>query len=760
MRRRFADLALGVRLAATGGTDSRLRAALTAMGAGFGVALLLFAASVPNMVSAHTARQQARMPQSGAHPLRTARVMVDELDTTYHGAGVTVVALQSIRPHPPLPPGVSQIPGPGQMFVSPALDQLLHSSSGRELADRLHARVVGTIGDSGLSGPAELLAYRGAVGLARRGGSLVSRFGAAPAPASARSPLIVLLVILMVVALLLPVGVFVATASRFGSEQRNQRLAALRLLGLDRAGTGRVAAGEALLGAVAGVLVGVIGFLLILRPLVPHTDIAGISVFARDVQPSPLLAVVALVLVPVAAVGFALLAMRQVAIEPLGVSRRGRPPRRRLAWRLATPALGFLLLVTLIGSSGRLASTLGEIEASAGVILVLVGVCALLPWFVEAVVTRAGRSDSGVVGSVSWLLAVRRLRLDHGTSGRVVGAIGLAVAGAIALQTVFSGAESARAGSASGVPGGVVLVNGMLATQRDSVSTVARRLRTVPAVRSVLVVGEGPPNLPVSVAPCSTVTQLVASTTCVPGSAYLIRDEGAGQHAGELIHLPGRTFRIPADARSVALRARRPVEANYLNLTALLLTPGAAARAGVRTETLSTSASLEPTASDAVDHFSDAVANIDPLAQVNVVSADLISPRNLLIDKLRRILTAGAVAVLLVIGASLLVSVAEQLRERRRVLAVMSALGTRGSTLAYSVLWQTALPVVLGMTLAIFLGAALGAVLMSIAGLPVSFDWGAIAVLAGAGVAVVASVTAATLPILRRQTGPGALRAE
>jgi hypothetical protein len=118
------------------------------------------------------------------------------------------------------------------------------------------------------------------------------------------------------------------------------------------------------------------------------------------------------------------------------------------------------------------------------------------------------------------------------------------------------------------------------------------------------------------------------------------------------------------------------------------------------------------------------------------------------------------VAVLLVIGASLLVSVIEQLRERRRVLAVMAAFGTRASTLAYSVLWQTALPVLLGLALAIALGAALGALLMDIAGLPIGFDWGSIALLAGAGVGIVTAVTALTLPILVKQISPEALRAE
>ena len=44
----------------------------------------------------------------------------------------------------------------------------------------------------------------------------------------------------------------------------------------------------------------------------------------------------------------------------------------------------------------------------------------------------------------------------------------------------------------------------------------------------------------------------------------------------------------------------------------------------------------------------------------------------------------------------------------------MSAFGTRGSTLAYSVLWQTAVPVVLGLILAIALVASLFALVFVI----------------------------------------------
>jgi hypothetical protein len=750
MRRTLTELWLGMRLAATGGGDSQLRAALTALGVALGVALLLFGASVPTMLSAHNARLQAREPQSGAHPLRTAQLLVDSLGTNFHGADVTVVALQRTGPHPALPPGLSRIPAPGEMLVSPALERLLRSSRGAELQRRLHARVAGTIADAGLSGPAELFAYVGAADLAAHGASAITSFGSHGSEDSS-SPLITLLVILMVVALLLPIGVFVATASRFGSEQRNARLAALRLLGLERAGTARVAAGEALFGSMIGVLAGIAGFVLILRPLVPQTDIAGISVFTQDVHPSVPLAILALVLVPVAAVAFALLAMRQVAIEPLGVSRQGRPPRRRLAWRLCTPALGFLLLAGLIGSSDRLASTSGEVEASAGIVLVLIGVCALLPWLVEAAVVRVDG------GSVAWLLAVRRLRLDHGTSGRVVGAIGLAVAGAIALQTVFAGAEHGRTNTPAALRG-LVLATEIEARGSDPAAAVTRRLGGLAGVRDVTVTGNAQPGLPVAIASCATIIELTEASGCHRASSYVVSGLGGTDRPGQEIRENGRTLRIPASATRVGIRPGFSNIGSFLNVAPLLVTPTAAAGLGLRTTTLSVALRVRPVGDDE-DRLWDALGELDPLAQVTDIDGS-IAPRDLTIVKLRRVLTAGAVAVLLVIGASLLVSIVEQLRERRRVLAVMSAFGTRASTLVGSVLLQTALPVLLGLVLAIGLGAALGAVLMKIVGLPIGFDWGSVALLAGAGVAVVAGVTGLTLPILLQQIRPEALRAE
>src|SRR5690606_17500948 len=119
-------------------------------------------------------------------------------------------------------------------------------------------------------------------------------------------------------------------------ERRDRRLAALRLVGSDGGMTRRIAAGEALGGALLGLLFGT-GFFLAGRELAASVEVFRISVFPSYLSPSPLLALVVAVAVPAAAVLVTLLALRGVVIEPLGVVRTARPARRRLWWRLLLP---------------------------------------------------------------------------------------------------------------------------------------------------------------------------------------------------------------------------------------------------------------------------------------------------------------------------------------------------------------------------------------------------------------------------------------
>ncbi|NEE40294.1 ABC transporter permease, partial [Streptomyces sp. SID7982] len=142
-------------------------------------------------------------------------------------------------------------------------------------------------------------------------------------------PLLIVLTVMVCVVLLVPVAIFIATAVRFGGDRRDRRLAALRLVGADVRTTRRIAAGEAMFGALLGLLLG-LAFFLVGRLFVGSVEIWDVSAFPADLVPDPRLALLIVVAVPLTAVLVTLVAMRSVVIDPLGVVRRGRERGRRL----------------------------------------------------------------------------------------------------------------------------------------------------------------------------------------------------------------------------------------------------------------------------------------------------------------------------------------------------------------------------------------------------------------------------------------------
>jgi hypothetical protein len=703
-------LALGARLALCGG---RTRLVLTAAGVGVGVALLLVAASVPNMLGARrdraAARDDAPLTRS-AGPLQVAMA-----DTEFRTASIRGRLLHG-EPGAPLPPGVARLPRAGELVVSPALARLLASPDAALLRPRMGdppPRVIGTIGDAGLTGPAELAFYRGvppmpdATRRIRAFGSTSSRPGLAPA--------LLLLATVALAALLMPVAVFIAAAARFGGEARDRRLAALRLVGADRATTVRVAAGEAALGALAGLLAGAALFLAC-RGLVEHVTLWDISVFTADVSPSPALLLLVVIAVPLTAIAATVLSLRSVVVEPLGVVRGAGRRHRRLAWRLLPPAAGVALL---LGAGDG-----DETRAAVAVVLLLAGVATLLPWLVEAAVRRLG------AGAVAWQLAVRRLQLDGGASARVVSGIAVAVAGAIALQTLFSGVQDEYT-----KPTGADLRRAQVIVEDYGrpLGSTGERLAATPGVRSaigVTVYDEG--RVATVVGDCAALRELAAIGRCADGAAFVAGDPAKGWQA-----------------RAVAPRADPGGNVR----TGVLATPAAAARRELGPPRAVVYLRLDAQDADAVERVRNAALGLN-IIQLGGTSRD---PQ---FASLRRAVLAGAAATLALVGASLLVSLLEQVRDRRRLLAVLAAFGTRRATLGWSVLWQAAVPVALGLVLAVAAGTGLGALLLAIVNRPAAIDWAAVAALAGVGAAVVLAVTALSLPPLWRVMRPDGLRTE
>ena len=85
------------------------------------------------------------------------------------------VDVAATGPGSPVPPGIPQLPGPGQFYASPALGQLLRSTPAAELGDRFPGHQIGTIGPSALPSPDSLIIVIGHTRLSSRRNRAPSR---------------------------------------------------------------------------------------------------------------------------------------------------------------------------------------------------------------------------------------------------------------------------------------------------------------------------------------------------------------------------------------------------------------------------------------------------------------------------------------------------------------------------------------------------------------------------------------------------------
>jgi hypothetical protein len=754
IRRWFGDLTLGMRLALGGGgaRTALVRLALTAAGVGLGVAVLLTATSVPHMLGAREDRAAARLavedttPVAGVDP-----VHVVERTDEFRGRGLQGYLVQQTGPDAPALPGVERLPKAGEAVLSPALADLLASPEGEQLRPRFPQWVIGTIGDAGLTGPNELYFYLGSTTAAAQPNAVaVSRFGAGPAGRGLTS-LELLLVVLGATTCLVPVFVFVVTSTRLAAASRDRRLAALRLVGADRGQVSRIAAGEALLGAFAGLVVGMALFLLV-RVLVPMITVAAFrgGIFGGDVVPDWRLGVPAVVLLPVLACVVAVFALRRVVIEPLGVVRRGTQVRRTLWWRVLPAVAGGVLLVARWENT---ATDARDLTVITGVVLILVAVPLVLPWLVERI---AGRLRGG---SPAWLLAVRRLQLDGATAARLVSGIAVVLAGSIALQGVYARAESDRPD-----PGNARVLASNFASSLTEVQAFTAALHDLPGARD---------------APVKTGARLVdaagAETSLDFGTCAELRDKGTpgdcrdgdvfavGTPTPDAHHsAPGdRLWFAGARRADPALPPQWTVPVDRFRVVAgerpagLLVTPAAMSTATA--VGLISTATIPAADADLVEQVRNAVGQLG----WNGVVYSLGTERDGTYALITNVLSVGSILVLLLAAGSLMIAAWEQLRERRRSLAALMANGVGRGVLARSLLWQMAIPVAVAVVVAVLAGLVLDWLLLTlVVHRPMVVDVPTILVLTATAAVAVLGVTAVTLPALWRTTSLEHLREE
>jgi hypothetical protein len=748
----ISDLALGVRLAVGGSRKSWVRLALQGLGIGMSVAVLILAASIPAAIGARDLREDARQPnvreRSGPAPM-----LVENGSLPFRTDHIGGQFVRVLEPGAPTPPGVDRLPGNGEIVVSPALAALLASEKGELLRPRFPQKVVGTIGPAGLVGPHDLYFYAGDDRIQPNPGNQVARWGMSYSTGGL-APILWLLTVVGVIVLLFPVLVFVGVSARLAAAQRDRRLAALRLVGASARRVRMIAAGEALVGALVGLAAG-FGLFFAVRPFLSGVSVAQLSVFSSDLAPSLGLTLTVVVAVPVLAVVTSLFAMRRTIIEPLGVVRQQKPVRRRLWWRLVPGVAGIALLGSQIGTINS-TDRPDQWPVVLGVVFLMLGIPVLLPWLVERIVFRLKG------GSPALQLAVRRLQLDSGTAARVVGGVAVALAGTVTLQMILAGVEQEVV-----VKQGKQLDKQVLSVSVDEetdAAGLAEALAKGKGVRAVheLVKTTGTLGewtyVPISVGTCAALNAAVNAPGCVDGKAYVVRDAGGGGQAPE----PGAVLQFGAPGRDQQ-QWTVPVVLDQVpgSRDGLYLTPAAAAgldlgKLGMREY----QAELDAAVPDVAEHARNAIAAYSWRTYTFYQGENQMPEIERVFSLIRQGLYAGATLTLLLAGASMLVMALEQVRERRRPLAVLAASGVPRGTLARSLLWQNGVPLVLSTAVSVTTGIGLGALSIRVSDAEIAFDWPGIGLVTASSMALVLAVTALTLPSLRRATGALGLRTE
>jgi hypothetical protein len=733
-------ISLSLRLMVRGGREALLRLVVVSVAVTLGVGMLLVTLSAINAVSAQNSRYawlNASYSPKSAHPVAGVAPLWWQLRGDYFaGDQIGRAEVAATGATSPVPPGIPRLPGPGEYFASPRLSQLMATHPAAELRARYPGHQIGIIGDDALPAPNSLIVIIGyataemaalpdvnqvtSFRYAQPGGCGCYSIGINPNGFD-------LVLGVTAGAILFPVLIFIGAASRLSAARREERFAALRLIGATPRQVAMIAAVESTVAAIIG-MVGGFGLFLLSRPAIAQVPFTGDRFFTHDLSLGVVDVLVVALGVPVAAAVASLLALRRVQVSPLGVSRRATPPPPR-PYRLILLLAGILELKLV----GRPRTGGGQtLVYLAGMLLMMAGLVVAGPWLTlvaSQVMARRTRR-------ASVLIASRRLSDNPQAAFRAISGLVLA----LFVTTVAVGAittwDANRAAPTGGPGAHSTLVTDFSAYGGtgvgDSVPSVPGQLidqlLRIDGVDAVTLVHTDPAQTPIRFqGQVNTGGGLVACDQLARTPA-LGRCGAGAQVAAILVAFNGVNEQSTWPTASISAQ----------QLAALPVTAIAVATDGSR-----------PAVEEARTTLGAAFTTV---FAPETVAESAVSPLNTQYEQLADVVILVSLPIA---GCSLAASVAAGLNDRRRPFSLLRLTGAPLGVLRRVVVLESAVPLLLSAAVAIgagFLAASLFVRSQLHYTLrPPGLDYYLIVAL---GISGSLAVLASTLPILTRISGP------
>lgn len=415
-----------------------------------GVGMLLSFSSVINGLNArasHTewktaiksALKGAGLPVNGVDPL-IARLLYSTSGNLnmWQDQWINVTSLFSTGPTSPQLEGMST-PKDGEYYVSPAVEAIMQENPSIDLGIRFGTKKIGLIPSAYLASPSSLEVVRGMSESEAYGfmNAQVSAEIYSLDPGNGKSYLLsgTLLFVFLIGAgiLLFPIMMLLIIASQLGSAQREQRYAALRLIGATRTQITQIITFESLIASFAGILLGSFAYFLARQPL-SHMSFNGMQFWPEDLKIYWIQFAIVFTLTLLSSLFTSWWGLRHVQISPLGVSKRQKLGGRPKATAIIPLILGLVLFMggwifipKDSASQGMLALLL------IAIIVITVGIVVAGPWLTY----QLARLFSITTRNATMLLATKRIAAQPGqTFLSVSGVIVALFAGSFYLTAV------------------------------------------------------------------------------------------------------------------------------------------------------------------------------------------------------------------------------------------------------------------------------------------------------------------------------------